>query len=97
MDDYSAMLRAQEELIENGRMEAEFKNAHRYPLSMKSGHKIMLDTGLAFIMNIMMNSGTSLTGIMPSCLQHIHMIALISIMIGTQWIQMNPTRLHQMR
>lgn len=49
MDDYSAMLRAQEELIENGRMEAEFKNAHRYPLSMKSGHKIMLDTGLAFI------------------------------------------------
>lgn len=43
------MLRAQEELIENGRMEAEFKNAHRYPLSMKSGHNIMLDTGLAFI------------------------------------------------
>ena len=31
MDDYSAMLRAQEELIENGRMEAEFKNAYRYP------------------------------------------------------------------
>lgn len=49
MDDYAAMLRTQEELIENGRMEEEFKNAHRYPLSMKSGHNIMLDTGLAFI------------------------------------------------